>query len=382
MTSGNLKEAEGGGRRPFTFDRVVRLVLGCALCVFILWLVNRLSSVLLPFLVAWLVAYMLEPLVLQNRRLMRVKRRFLPVMVTLIEVMLIMVLLGVFFVPSIISEMHQVGELVRQYASNGATVAFIPETVHTYLREHIDFNLIYSRLTSEDLQSMFNAATGVISSGFDIVMAIFDWFLVLLYILFIMLDYERLLAGFKSMVPPRYRDITFSIGNDVKDSMNHYFRGQALVALLVGILFAIGFVIVGIPLAVVLGLFIGVLNMVPYLQLISIPITTLLCLVYSVQSGVDFWPVWWQCMIVYCVVQCIQDLVLTPRIMGKVMGLNPAIILLSLSVWGSLLGFVGLIIALPLTTLVLAYYNRYIIEHESPGKAKAIEEAETDDLNT
>lgn len=382
MTRDNLKEAGSGVRRPYTFDRVVRLVLGCALCVFILWLVNRLSSVLLPFLVAWLVAYMLEPLVLQNKRLMHVKRRFLPVIVTLIEVLLIMVLLGVFFVPSIISEMHQVGELVRQYASNGAKVAFIPETVHTYLREHIDFDLIYSRLTSEDLQSMFNAATGVISSGFDIVMAVFDWFLVLLYILFIMLDYERLLIGFRSMVPPRYRSITFSIGNDVKDSMNHYFRGQALVALLVGILFSIGFVIVGIPLAVVLGLFIGVLNMVPYLQLISIPITTLLCLVYSVQSGVDFWPVWWQCMIVYCVVQCIQDLVLTPRIMGKVMGLNPAIILLSLSVWGSLLGFVGLIIALPLTTLVLAYYNRYIIEHESHGKAEAIEAAETDDLDS
>ena len=60
-------------------------------------------------------------------------------------------------------------------------------------------------------------------------------------------------------------------------------------------------------------------------------------------------------------VQCIQDLYLTPRIMGKVMGLNPAIILLSLSVWGSLLGFIGLIIALPLTTLLLSYYDQYIV---------------------
>jgi predicted PurR-regulated permease PerM len=65
-------------------------------------------------------------------------------------------------------------------------------------------------------------------------------------------------------------------------------------------------------------------------------------------------------MAVYVIVQVIQDFVLTPKIMGKAMGLNPAIILLSISVWGSLLGFIGLIIALPLTTLLISYYNRYI----------------------
>ncbi|MDE7408357.1 MAG: AI-2E family transporter, partial [Muribaculaceae bacterium] len=64
---------------------------------------------------------------------------------------------------------------------------------------------------------------------------------------------------------------------------------------------------------------------------------------------------------VYIVVQAIQDLVLTPKIMGKAMGLNPAIILLSLSVWGSLLGLLGMILALPMTTLLLSYYERYVI---------------------
>ena len=184
------------------------------------------------------------------------------------------------------------------------------------------------------------------------------------------------------MVPPKYRSTATSIGNDVKNSMNHYFRGQALVALCVGLLFCVGFSIIGMPLAVVLGLFIGLLNMVPYLQLISLVPTTLLCLVVSVDNNIDFWTVWWQCMIVYIVVQCIQDFFLTPRIMGKAMGLNPAIILLSLSVWGSLLGFIGLIIALPLTTLLLAYYHRYIINRndgESPGEkiadARAIDDA-------
>ena len=118
--------------------------------------------------------------------------------------------------------------------------------------------------------------------------------------------------------------------------------------------------------AIVLGLFIGLLNMVPYLQLISLIPSTLLCLVCSVDSDVDFWSIWWATMAVYIIVQCIQDLFLTPKIMGKAMGLNPAIILLSLSVWGTLLGFIGLIIALPLTTLLLAYYDQYISVREEP----------------
>jgi predicted PurR-regulated permease PerM len=73
----------------------------------------------------------------------------------------------------------------------------------------------------------------------------------------------------------------------------------------------------------------------------------------------------------------VGDLILTPRIMGKEMGLNPAIILLSLSIWGSLLGFIGLIIALPLTTLLLSYYNRYIIQR---GKPHASEVDSTNDI--
>ena len=177
-----------------------------------------------------------------------------------------------------------------------------------------------------------------------------------------MLDYDKLMVGFKHLVPPKYRKITFKIGNDIKTSMNHYFRGQALVAFLVGVLFSIGFVIIDLPLAIVLGMFIGLLNMVPYLQLISIVPTTILCLIYATETGGSFWYIFGACMAVYAIVQVIQDLFLVPKIMGKSMGLNPAIILLSLSVWGTLLGFMGLIVALPLTSLLIAYYNEYIIK--------------------
>ena len=174
------------------------------------------------------------------------------------------------------------------------------------------------------------------------------------------------MLSFKQLVPHSRRRQVYHIGRDIKNAMNRYFRGQALIAFLVGVMFSIGFLVIGLPMGVVLGLFIGLLNMVPYLQLVSLPITALLCLVWTVSTGGDFWLIFWEAMAVYVIVQCIQDLFLTPKIMGSAMGLNPAIILLSLSVWGALLGFMGLIIALPLTTLLLSYYNMYIIQRYEP----------------
>lgn len=350
--------------RPYTFDRVVRLLIAVAGLALALWLVNTLKSVLLPFLVAWLIAYLLEPFVQYNMRLFNTRRRFMPILMTLFETLLLIVAMSVFILPSVVNEVHQVATFISGYASGGTQIPFVPESLHDFLRSQIDFEEIAGRLTRQDIQSIFNALGSVIAGGYDIIMGVFSWFIVLLYVVFIMLDYERLLRGFRHLVPPKYRRQVFGIASDIKESMNHYFRGQALVAFIVGVLFCIGFLIIGLPLAIVMGLFIGLLNMVPYLQLISLLPTTVLCIVCSANSNVDFWSLWWASMAVYIVVQCIQDLFLTPKIMGKAMGLNPALILLSLSVWGTLLGFIGLIIALPLTTLLLSYYDRYISSRE------------------
>ena len=108
--------------------------------------------------------------------------------------------------------------------------------------------------------------------------------------------------------------------------------------------------------------------MVPYLQLVGFIPTILLAVVKAADTGESFWVIMLGALIVFAVVQAIQDTILTPKIMGKVMGLNSAIILLSLSIWGSLLGIMGMIIALPMTTLLITYYQRYIIKNQKNEK--------------
>lgn len=374
-----IKEKTMTDRRPYTLDRVVRLIITVAVVAAILYLVNLLKDVLLPFCVACLIAYLLEPFVQYNRRLLRLKGRTMAIFCTLFEATFFVGVVCYFLIPMVVDEMAHVGGLMQQYASSNVDIPFLPDAVHQFIRNHIDWEYLSGLLTRQEWINLIrNAASGtwgILSSSVEMIWSIVSWFIVFLYVIFIMIDYERLSKGFRRMVPPKYRKITFGIGRDIQQSMNHYFRGQALVALCVGVLFGIGFVIIGLPLAIVLGLFIGLLNMVPYLQLISFPITTLLCLVVSADQGVDFWVIFAQAMAVYIVVQIIQDMFLTPKIMGKAMGLNPAIILLSLSIWGCLLGLLGLIVALPLTTLLLSYYDRYIIRRQPTPRSRRISQS-------
>lgn len=357
-------------RRPYTFDRVVRIFFSVCVLIAALYLLNVLKGVLLPFMVACLIAYMLEPIVKWNMRILHVRRRFLPVVLTLLEATALVVLFCGTFFPYLVSECSEMADMVKKYATAKVNIPFVSESIHRFIRENVDFDQISRLLSKEEwhtlIKSSLSKGWSFLSSGLAIVVGLVSWLVVVLYVIFIMLDYERLMLSFKQLVPHSRRRQVYHIGRDIKNAMNRYFRGQALIAFLVGVMFSIGFLVIGLPMGVVLGLFIGLLNMVPYLQLVSLPITALLCLVWTVSTGGDFWLIFWEAMAVYVIVQCIQDLFLTPKIMGSAMGLNPAIILLSLSVWGALLGFMGLIIALPLTTLLLSYYNMYIIQRYEP----------------
>ncbi|MCM1075912.1 MAG: AI-2E family transporter [Bacteroides sp.] len=356
-------------RQRYDLDRTVRLVINCVLFIGVIWLISILSGVLLPFCIGCLIAYIFEPFVQFNRRLLNLKGRIIATLVTLFEVTFFLIALGYFIVPMIINESTQMAMLLKNYNHNESSIPFLPEGLHEFLRNNVDFEMIARKLSHEEWMKMLEegltASWHVITSSISLVMSLFSWVIVLLYVVFVMIDYDKISRGFRRMVMPKYRRIVFKIGRDVKQSMNQYFRGQALVAFIVGILFSIGFLIIGLPMAIVLGMFIGLLNMVPYLQLISLIPATLICIVVSVGGDISFWTLFWQMIAVYCIVQVIQDLFLTPKIIGKAMSLNPALIFLSLSIWGTLLGFIGLIIAIPLTTLLLAYYDEYfIIPHE------------------
>lgn len=351
-------------KQEITFDRFIRGLMWIGGAFILCYGLNFLSSVLLPFFVAWIIAYLIFPFVkfLQNK--CRLRNRAVSTLVALLTILGALVLLLVLVVPPTIAEFFKLKDVAVTYFSTLNLNDTITDTFNIiadkYLNDMHWVNILENQSVLDGIQTVITHLWGMIEVTVDFAKGIFTIFLIILYTIFILLDYETLSDGWTNYIPKDRQTICKTILYDVQNGMNSYFRGQALVALFVGILFSIGFLIIDFPLSIGLGMFIGLLNLVPYLQTLGFIPTFVLALIESAERGESFWPIFLSACAVFAIVQIIQDLILTPRIMGKAMGLNPAIILLSLSIWGAILGFIGLIIALPLTTLLISYYKQFL----------------------
>ena len=362
-----------------TFDSCIRGAIGVLILVGIVMLLNRLSNVLVPFFLPWLIAFLLFPLVKFFQYRCRMKYRVLGILSAFLVAGLVLAVVFMLMIPPMVEESMRVKDLLIAYVSNNETMSNIPRLVQEYLHEHLTAEEIQSIVTQngflEGIKATLPKLWDIITQSISIVSSVFTLTMVALYTLLILLDYEDINKGWPNLFPERYRGFAIQLVADVEESMNKYFRGQALVALCVGILFSIGFLIIDFPIAVGLGMFIGLLNMVPYLQLIGFVPAILLAIVKAADTGQNFWFIMLLVLIVFAVVQAIQDTILTPKIMGHVTGLHSAIILLSLSIWGSLLGILGMIIALPLTTLSINYYQKYVIRKKEPVASQEASES-------
>jgi len=354
--------------RPYTFDRVVRMLLTAFIFGGILYVVNALKHVLGPFIIAVFIAYLLDPLVNFVQHKMRVRHRGLAVMLTVSVVSLVLSLILFYLVPTFIQEMNRMVKLIRIYLQTVDVKNALPFELESSLKELIrETNLIsYLNIDNifETLKKLLPGFWNLFSGSMRIVAGLVGLLVILLYTIFILLDFQKLGRLWLGMIPSQYRTVSTEVLDDLGHSMDLYFRSQGLIALIVGVLLAIGFKIIGLPMAIILGLFIGALNIVPYLQIVGIIPAMLLALLKAMESQESFWQIALLVLVVLAVVQLIQEVFLVPKIMGKAYGMNPAIVLLSLSIWGSLMGLIGMLLALPLTSVIASYYKRFVLHEE------------------
>ena len=357
-------------QKKYDFDRVVRLVLTLVSVAVGIWLINYLSPVFMPFVVGFILAYIIETLVEWLQRKVHIKARWVAVVLALIIVTAVITGLCWLVIPYLIDEFGAMSKQLAAYAKSSLRVPYIPAEVNEFIQRYIDLNKINEIFSKQQWMEIINktlsGAWSVVGGTMSVIFNIVSWFIVLLYMFFILLDFNKLSHAFKGAIPRKYRRMALRIFGDVADTMSRYFRGQAAVSFCVGVIFAIEFYIIGLPMAIAFGLFVGILNMVPYLQLISIPIAAFLCLVATAATGGSFWVMFGWVILAYIICQIIQDMVLIPTIMKSQMGLNPAIIFLSLSLWVYVMGFIGLIIGLPLTTLIISYYCEFVLHQPNP----------------
>ena len=356
-------------RREFTFDRIARMLVLSVLILLIYVAVQAIWSVILPFLLAGIFAYVMMPLVRFFQYTLRLRSRGLSVILTLLLLGAGVYLAVIFIIPSINAEIEKTLQVISGYSSGQDILTMIlPRNIRNYLNGGIRWGNFPQQLSLEkvleNVKLLLDQVGGIINST----LSIFSWGLVfligLVYFVFILLDFENLGRGFISLFPKTLRPTIRTISMDLDRYMNNYFRGQALVAISVGILLTIGFNIIGLPLATAMGIFIGILNFIPYMQALGIIPLGLASLLMAAQTGENAFV----CMLlaygVLMIVQIIQDMIIVPRIMGQTMGMRPSLILLVLSIWGYLLGFFGMLIALPITMFIYSLYMRYVLQDE------------------
>lgn len=356
--------------QKITLDKLVRWIGVALLVVGVFFAINYLSNVLLPFFIAWFFAYLLYPVVKFVQYRLKVKVRAIAIIITMLLTVALLGGIIYFIIPPMVEQVDKLVGFVTHYVTKQTNGNSIMAYVQQFLRENQ--GEIEKFLRSKDFTDVVSTAIpkvfSVVGHTANIIVSIAGSCIMLLYMFFILLDYEYLTNNWIKIFPVKVRPFWRDVMHDVERALNAYIRGQGTVAFLMGVMFCIGFTIIDFPMAIGLGILIGIMDLVPYLHTFALIPTAFLAMMKAAETGQNFWIIFAMALAVFGIVQIITDMVVTPKVMGKAMGLNPAVLLLALSVWGALLGFIGLIIALPLTTLIIAYWKRYITKDEGEEK--------------
>ena len=289
----------------------------------------------------------------------------------------------VLVIPRVATEFSGMGQVLSELAQDqefaNKVSSHLPPEMWNWLRNVADSPEIRALFTSKGAADVAESAMASILPGIkgfaqgtaNILAGFLSLGVIILYVIFLLADFGRIKENWQDYLPLQYRDRVTGFLSEFERTMSLYFRGQITIALIVGVLLSIGFLIIGLPLAIVLGMLIGLLNIAPYLGAIGVIPALSLSALDSLEAGDSVFVGLGLVILVFAVVQAIQEILLVPKIQGKGLGLSPWMIILSLSVWGKLLGFLGLLIALPMTCLCLSFYRRMLADREmEPKKTK------------
>jgi len=323
--------------------------------VVVFWL---LAPVLAPFVIAAVMAYVLHPLVL---RLEGVTRGRLPRVLALliVEALAILALLGILLllVPILVKELPLLQQQLPLLLDRLGD-ALNPLLTQLGLNLSLDLRDLKAQLVAylgANREDWWAPLMSSIKLGGSVALALMGYAVLVPVALFYLLhDWTRLVSGVLELVPPAWRGTFDSFMQESDTVLGEYLRGQLLVMLALAVFYSVGLRLFGLDLALPIGLFTGLAVFVPYLGFGLGLVLALLAGLLQFASG--------QAVIMVAVVfglgQLIESFVLTPRLVGERIGLHPLAVILALMAFGQVLGFVGVLIALPASAVLLVALRR------------------------
>lgn len=341
---------------PFRATPVARRLMQLGTLFFAVWFISSILGILAPFLIALLIAYILNPLVRELER--RKIPRWTSSLVLVILLIGLVLAAGVYIVPVAIEQLQLVtqragalaDEVGRAIESGSlfdvlARFGISPEKAREALIQHITPKL------EEVLRRLFEALFGVVTGVTSVAQQILNIVIIPFVLFYLLKDFPLIAHRSTMLVPARSRERFVVMAGRADALMGRYFRGAILVALIQGTISATVLWLIGVQYAVVLGIMTSVLNFVPYVGLI---VSLIVASIVALFSGGALSTKVLLVVALYLGQKLLEGTVLAPKIIGTQVGLHPVVLILSLLVFGYFLGFVGLLIAVPATALLLA----------------------------
>jgi predicted PurR-regulated permease PerM len=316
------------------------------------------SSILLPFVAGLVLAYFLDPVADRLERLGL--SRLLATIVILVLFIVTFALLLVILVPVLASQMSDFIARLPSY------VARLQELIANRDSQWLkDFIGVDASVIRNSLDSLLQQGAGFLttllqsiwSSGKTLIDVVALFVVTPVVAFYMLLDWDRMVSKVDNLVPREHVQTVRAIARDMNKAIAGFVRGQGTVCLLLGIIYAVGLTVVGLNFGLLIGLFAGLISFIPY-------VGSLVGLLVALGVGlVQFWPEWGHILgvaIAFGIGQFIEGNILQPKLVGSSVGLHPVWLMFALFAFGSLMGFTGMLIAVP-TAAAIGVLVRFVI---------------------
>lgn len=340
-----------------TREQVGWWTFGAAIFLAVLWVVG---DTLLPFIVGAALAYLLDPVAdrLEARGLSRVAATVIITLGVILSVLVVLFLL----IPLMVDQIRSLIETTPQYFDSLRT--WLGANLPDLFEEGTPLRDALAKATDTFQSRALGVFENVVAGG----MALVDFFLVLflapVVAFYLLLDWDRMMAKIDSWLPRDHAPTIRRLSKQIDQTLAGFVRGQGSVCLILGIFYAVALTVIGLQFGLVIGIIAGLISFIPFVG----------ALVGGALSlGVALFQFWgeWQWIIavagIFIVGQLVEGNVLTPKLVGSSVGLHPVWLIFALSAFGSILGFTGMLIAVPVAA-VIGVMTRFGLEEYMNGR--------------
>lgn len=332
----------------------IRRLLWLVAFFLIAWFLYSAASVLTPFIIALLLAYVLNPLVtvLEKRHVRRWTSSLLLMLIfaamivgTVILVVPIAVAQFTGLIESI-SALAKEGKILDLLARSGIPI----QPIQDFLEKQLPAKL------EGVLTSLLEGAFGLVTGLSSILAEVLNLIIIPFATFYLLKDFPGIVERIRSFIPEGRRDRIRAYALKIDDVLGDYFRGAIVVAIIQGILSAVILSLLGVQYALVLGIMTAFLDFIPYVGLlISLLVSCFVALLSAEPTTMMVVGV----VVMYLALKLLENTVLAPKIIGSKVGVHPVLMILSLFVFGHFLGFVGLLIAIPTTAVIMQFFSAW-----------------------